>query len=634
MEVEGAFANSINASVKDAIASEGDLIKKLDFLFTNDTGIITHSIVMTDTYAALIDFEISRDVSLVPAGNTYLKMHEYFPITDFTKFSISEVDYGTKYQLNMGDGNEREFLIDYVINSDSSKLYSSVMEQLPFMKGEWSMKKDILDAGYSNTRPIWGVARVINGKCEILGIYLINHPKDIKNDSEATSISRVTAHLNQLLHNSVRSLSKFEITAYSSIVDRFIGESVTIPYSFFNRDDGFLKDPFFVTLSKKVCQELGFIGIVSYAMYRDDTNLFISINQSLNKKDFAAFTLKLPFDSIKNSKDRITTKKIKSALKKHMAILRNEKGISQNAFKSRYEEEGSNFSRVILGLRLSMKGGEAIGAIPHKNQFKVKWHHENTVKLSKIIPILLNLCIARFDPFLSKELRLVEPREKRKKRHRKGKKINSRTWDWGTDSIRYIKANNSKNKMASHWVSPFVRTMEISRNETILRYQMKGWPIMDIDGKKFGARMIKRHMRGKGKTSEWNGNYRFGKNPSYYSMKAINWIKSIELEEGITIQHAETRGGEKRLENGDSYIKVDGYCSENNTIYEFHGDYWHGNPLIYNPTEINKKSKKSYGELYELTKLKERCIEEMGYNLVIMWENVWDAHNNANTGTG
>ena len=53
MEVEGAFANSINASVKDAIASEGDLIKKLDFLFTNDTGIITHSIVMTDTYAEL-----------------------------------------------------------------------------------------------------------------------------------------------------------------------------------------------------------------------------------------------------------------------------------------------------------------------------------------------------------------------------------------------------------------------------------------------------------------------------------------------------------------------------------------------------------------------------------------------------
>jgi len=104
-----------------------------------------------------------------------------------------------------------------------------------------------------------------------------------------------------------------------------------------------------------------------------------------------------------------------------------------------------------------------------------------------------------------------------------------------------------------------------------------------------------------------------------YSASAIQWLKSIEEKEGITIQHAETKNGERWL-NGYS---VDGYCEENNTVYEFHGDYWHGNPEIFNQDEINPTSKKTFGELYELTKLKERRIEEMGFNLVVMWESNW-----------
>ena len=37
----------------------------------------------------------------------------------------------------------------------------------------------------------------------------------------------------------------------------------------------------------------------------------------------------------------------------------------------------------------------------------------------------------------------------------------------------------------------------------------------------------------------------------------------------------------------DGYI-VDGYDSKTNTIYEFNGDFWHGNPNIYNLTDLGK----------------------------------------------
>jgi hypothetical protein len=67
-------------------------------------------------------------------------------------------------------------------------------------------------------------------------------------------------------------------------------------------------------------------------------------------------------------------------------------------------------------------------------------------------------------------------------------------------------------------------------------------------------------------------------------------------------------------------FRADGYCLETNTIYEFHGDYWHGNPLIYAPEEINEVSGKSMGELYQKTIERENLIQSLGFNLVVMWE--------------
>jgi len=65
---------------------------------------------------------------------------------------------------------------------------------------------------------------------------------------------------------------------------------------------------------------------------------------------------------------------------------------------------------------------------------------------------------------------------------------------------------------------------------------------------------------------------------------------------------------------------VDGYDTLTNTIYEFNGDFWHGNPNIYNSLDINRVSKKTFGELYENTINKEKELISLGYNVISIWE--------------
>jgi hypothetical protein len=87
-------------------------------------------------------------------------------------------------------------------------------------------------------------------------------------------------------------------------------------------------------------------------------------------------------------------------------------------------------------------------------------------------------------------------------------------------------------------------------------------------------------------------------NESNFSKEQIKWLTFIEKKENIKIQHAKN-DGEYKIPK--TKYKADGYCKETNTIYEYHGDYWHGNPTIFNPNDINKKVNKRFGELYENT---------------------------------
>lgn len=105
-----------------------------------------------------------------------------------------------------------------------------------------------------------------------------------------------------------------------------------------------------------------------------------------------------------------------------------------------------------------------------------------------------------------------------------------------------------------------------------------------------------------------------------YSKISIEWLDFISKKDNIIIQHAANHG-EYKIPN--TRLKADGYCKETNTIYEFHGDYWHGNPKVFEPNE-KTYFEKTFKELYKKTIQKEILIKEKGFNLITMWENDWN----------
>lgn len=66
---------------------------------------------------------------------------------------------------------------------------------------------------------------------------------------------------------------------------------------------------------------------------------------------------------------------------------------------------------------------------------------------------------------------------------------------------------------------------------------------------------------------------------------------------------------------------VDGLKEQ--TVFEFLGDYWHGNPTVYERLALNTKAKKTFGELYDKTLEKFDSFKKLGYTVQYIWEKDW-----------
>ena len=104
-----------------------------------------------------------------------------------------------------------------------------------------------------------------------------------------------------------------------------------------------------------------------------------------------------------------------------------------------------------------------------------------------------------------------------------------------------------------------------------------------------------------------------------YSKMSIIWLNYMSKAKNLNIQHA-LNGGEKKLTIDDKTYKVDGFCKETNTVYEFYGCFWHGCPNCYKPNIINTKNQKDMGTLNDLTIEKRENIKSAGYNYVSTYE--------------
>lgn len=71
--------------------------------------------------------------------------------------------------------------------------------------------------------------------------------------------------------------------------------------------------------------------------------------------------------------------------------------------------------------------------------------------------------------------------------------------------------------------------------------------------------------------------------------------------------------------NDRRYV-VDGFDSTTNTIYEYYGDYWHGNPKTHSAMDYNSHLRVTFGELLQRTVEREQRLRKAGYNLVTRWQ--------------
>ena len=105
-----------------------------------------------------------------------------------------------------------------------------------------------------------------------------------------------------------------------------------------------------------------------------------------------------------------------------------------------------------------------------------------------------------------------------------------------------------------------------------------------------------------------------------YSKVSITWLNFMEIQYNTKIQH-HLNIGEYKIP--DTNWKADGYSEEFNIIFEYDGDFWHGNPIYYNSNDINPISKKTYGELYTITINRINTIKQKGYKVVQIWDSEW-----------
>lgn len=92
------------------------------------------------------------------------------------------------------------------------------------------------------------------------------------------------------------------------------------------------------------------------------------------------------------------------------------------------------------------------------------------------------------------------------------------------------------------------------------------------------------------------------------------WLKSLKIK-NLKLQH--------RINIDNKLYIVDGFDSVTNTIYEFYGDYYHGNPKVFDRDKLNTKTNLTYGELYDRSLERENKLIEFGYKIIVMWEFDW-----------
>jgi hypothetical protein len=107
----------------------------------------------------------------------------------------------------------------------------------------------------------------------------------------------------------------------------------------------------------------------------------------------------------------------------------------------------------------------------------------------------------------------------------------------------------------------------------------------------------------------------------------LSWIDPEAEQRGIFIERADNVG---EYVIPGTRMQVDGFHRESNTVYEYHGDDWHGNPAVCSrndkPHPHNNKTAK---QLFQETRAREKELVDLGYTVISVWENDFQRHGNS-----
>jgi len=603
--------------IGEGIDHADNILQYVDSIFTQHSEFAPDLLIISEGQFPVVVLEEDLGEK-TPVGS-----QDFLPILGLNSHRLLEVDGSVQLDASEGDDIwEFDLKLSYRLRSDGSLLRKEILSHFP------SLDVDI----ESGKNPLFCAVKRRGEFLDILGVYLRANFGHMDEESDVEAINSSVHLMSGLLHESARRKSRFKVTVHQSIIDQVQNEDPSIPLAFLSRKDGALEHPMCVSFSDKVCTEFGLIPGIEFSMFRDSEFLFVTVNQ----QNTDSFLSRIRLADMANSNHRITKKQMAIAMKKAMNLKRNRSGVSFSSLMSKIsndKETGSEeiFSRVGISLKLAFSN--VFLTVPEKKSGKWKTQHHTQIStmFDEIVPLLIHLCLARLDPELRGQIkRQAAQKGVRRRTTGRSHQQKSRRLVWGNDLVRYLSDSDGSNR-ARHFVNSHVRRIELKSEETIALYRKRKFPVTVENDIQIGYRMIRGHYRGTGDAPEWDGNYRFGKRPSYYSAKAIRWLNWIEENENVSIRHAE-KGGELRIALASGHIQVDGYCKETNTVYEFHGDVYHGNPEIFQDGDQCHPFDKDItaSELYQKTIDREAVIRSIGFNLVSIWERDWDKIESSN----
>lgn len=117
-------------------------------------------------------------------------------------------------------------------------------------------------------------------------------------------------------------------------------------------------------------------------------------------------------------------------------------------------------------------------------------------------------------------------------------------------------------------------------------------------------------------------NWESNKFRKQHSRMAMDWLLFMSQLWGVQIRHAMSPQGEYKVPG--TRFKADGYNEKDNTIFEFHGDYWHGSLDMQQKYAYNPKLSARMRDRYDNTVKRRQTLESMGYRIVEVWESEWN----------